>query len=159
MKSRGHPLTRLLPLLLLLIRDSPRLSLGIPHLTEVDPDRPVGKRVRLRAPSVFLIGRPEAAHEGIKAAPRLPQGAGAGARGFGLPEEHAPLYVNLSLPELVQVPHEFEHVAVVALGQRHRRPLVPEVLPEGVPIPPLLGLVPAELRRWVVVVVGGGGRS
>ena len=148
-KGRVDRSTQFLHLLLFLlpIRDSPRLGLGIPNLPQVDSYRPIGEWIGLLYPSIFLVGRPEAAHKGIQTAPGLPEGASAGARGLWMPEEHASLHVDLRLPELVEVAHEFQHVPVIALRQRHRWALVPQVLAERVPVAPLLGLVPAQLRR------------
>ncbi|GER43057.1 serine/threonine phosphatase 7 [Striga asiatica] len=100
------------PLFLLLIRYSSGPCLGLPHLPQINPNRPVSKRVRLGQPAVLLVGRPQAAHEGVQAAPRLPERAAARARRVGLPEKRAPVHVDLGLPELVEVAHEVEHVGV-----------------------------------------------
>ena len=65
---------------------------------------------------MLLVGSPEAADEGVKAAPGLAEGAGAGARWVRLPVEYAPWQVHLSLPKLVQVPEEVKDVVGGALG-------------------------------------------
>lgn len=65
---------------------------------------------------MLLIGGPEAADEGVKAAPGLAEGAGAGAGWVRLPVEYASWHVDLSLPKLVQVPEEVKHVVAGALG-------------------------------------------
>lgn len=88
-------------LLLLLVRNPPRLGLTILHLPEINPDRPVPEGVRLGRSAVLLVGRPEASDQSIEAAPGLPQRAGARGGRVGLPEEDAPMQVNLSLSELV----------------------------------------------------------
>ena len=51
--------------------------------------------------------------------------------------------MNLSIPELVEVPEKLENMGSAAHGERERRPVVPQVLAEGVPVPPLPALVPA----------------
>lgn len=55
--------------------------------------------------------------------------------------------VHLRLAELVQVAEELEDVGAAALRQAQWRPVVEQVVPERVPVPPLLRLVPA--RRHV----------
>lgn len=142
------------PLLLLLIRNPSRFGLTVLHLPEINPDSSVAEGVGLRRAAVLLVRRPQPPDQGVEAAPRLPQRAGAGRRRVGLPEEDATMQVNLSLSELVEVAEKFEHVVAIAVRERDWRPLVLEVLSEGVPVPPLLGLVAAERRRRRV---GAGG--
>lgn len=92
----------LLPLLLL-VADSPRLGLHLPHLPQVEPDGSSTEGVSLRLPAVLLVGRSEAADERVKAAPGLPEWAGTRCRRVGVAEEGAHLGVDLRLAELVQV--------------------------------------------------------
>ena len=134
-------------LLLLLVGNPPSLGLALPDLPQVDPDGAAGERVGLGEAPVLLVGGPEAADEGVEAPPGLAEGARARRGGLGLPVEHAALQMHLGLAELVQIPQELQHVVAVALRQRHRWPLVLQVLPERVPVPPLLRLVPARRRR------------
>ena len=106
----------LAPLLLLLgVRDPSRLCLTLLHFTKVHPNSSGPEGVRLRRAAVLLVGGPKPSDEGVEAAPRLPERAGAGRRRVGLPEEDAAVQVNLSLPELVEVPKEFKHVVEVTL--------------------------------------------
>ncbi|GER34812.1 histidinol dehydrogenase [Striga asiatica] len=140
-----HPLP-----LLLLVADPSGPGLQVPHLPQVQPHRAGPERVRLgRAAPVFLIGGPESAHEGVEAAPRLPERTGAGRWRVGLAEKRAAGHVDLGLPELVEVAEELEHVGPTAAAEVEGRPVVAEVLPERVPVTPLLAFVPA----W-----GGGPR-
>ena len=93
-------------LLLLLIGDPSSLSLALPDLPQINPDSAPGEGVGLGGAPVLLIGGPEAADEGVEAAPGLAERAGAGGRRVRLPVKHAPRQVNLGLPKLVQVPEE-----------------------------------------------------
>lgn len=80
-----------------------------------------------------------------------------------MPKKGAHLGVHLGLPKLVHVTQEFEHVSSIASGEREWRPVVAEVLPEGVPVASLLGLIAARrlrlLRLGLRRVRGGGGGS
>jgi chromatin segregation and condensation protein Rec8/ScpA/Scc1 (kleisin family) len=138
---------RLLPLLLL-VADAARAGLVLADLPEVEADGARREGVGLRAASVLLEGGAEAAHQRVEAAPRLAQRAGARRGRARVAEEGTRRRVDLGLAELVQVPQELQHVRAAALRQAQRRPVVPQVLPERVPVPPLLRLVPARrLRR------------
>lgn len=55
--------------------------------------------------------------------------------------------MHLSLSELVQILQELDHVGPAAGGEGDGWLVVLEVLLEGVPVPALLGLVAAQLRR------------
>lgn len=63
---------------------------------------------------------------------------------MGVPKEGAHLGVHLRLPELVQVPEKLQDVGAAAAVESQRRTMVPQVLPEGVPVAPLLRLVTAR---------------
>lgn len=52
--------------------------------------------------------------------------------------------MDLGLTELVEVPEELKHMSPAAPGEGERRPVVTEILPESVPVSPLLVLIPAE---------------
>lgn len=132
-----------LPFLLLLVRNPSRFSLTLLHFPQINPYRTASERVRLGRPPVLLVGCPEPPDQRIEAAPCLPQRARARGRRLRLTIKDAPLQVDFSLPKLIQVPHEIQHMVAVALAQRHRRPLVAQELPERVPISPLLRLVAA----------------
>lgn len=54
--------------------------------------------------------------------------------------------VHLGFSELVQVAEELQHVGAAAAGEGQGWTVVLEVLPKGVPVAPLLGLVPAQRR-------------
>jgi hypothetical protein len=137
-----------LALLVLLVGDAARLGLRVAHLAEVDPHGARGEGVGLgRAAAALLVGGAQAADERVEGAPRLAQGARARPRRRWLAVVGAPVGVHLGLAELVQVPEELDHVRAAAPRQRQRRPVVPQVLQERVPVPPLLRLVPAQLRR------------
>lgn len=58
--------------LLLLVGDATSLRLHLPDLTEVEADGAGAEGVGLRLPAVLLEGCPEAADEGVEAAPGLP---------------------------------------------------------------------------------------
>lgn len=58
------------------------------------------------------------------------------------------LSVHLCLPELIKVSKELEHVCATASGETKWWPVILEVLAKGVPVSPLLGLVPAQCRWW-----------
>jgi len=134
--------------LLLLVADAARAGLVLADLAEVEADGARREGVGLRAASVLLEGGAEAAHQRVEAAPRLAQRAGARRGRVRVAEEGARRRVDLGLAELVQVPQELQHVRAAALREAQRRPVVPQVLPERVPVPPLLRLVPARrLRR------------
>lgn len=93
---------------------------------------------------MLLVGSPEAPDERVQAAPGLPQRAGAGSGWVGHPEKGAAMVVDLGLSELIQVPEELQHVGPAAHGEGEWRAVVAEVLAEGVPVSPLLVLVPAR---------------
>lgn len=95
---------------------------------------------------MLFEGGTEAADEGVEAAPSLAQRTGARRRRVWLAKEGTHLGVDFGLPELVKVPQELQDVGPAAPGQGQRRPVVPEVLPEGVPVSPLLVFVAAESR-------------
>ncbi|RWV85643.1 hypothetical protein GW17_00052550 [Ensete ventricosum] len=111
--------------LLFLIGDPPRFGLAVPHLPEVQPDCARREGVDLRLAAILLEGGAKASDECVEAAPSLPEGARARCRGL-------------------RVAEELEHVGAAAPGELERRAVVPEVLPEGVPVAPLLRLVPAR---------------
>lgn len=140
--GRRRPLS-----LLLLVGDAAGLGLHVADLPEVEADGAGAEGVGLRLPAVLLEGCPEAADEGVEAAPGLPERARAGRRRVGVAEEGAHRRVHLGLPELVEVPEELQHVGAAAPGESERRPVVLQVLAEGVPIPPLLRLVAARRCR------------
>lgn len=139
-------LRRLLPLLLL-VADATSSRLHLAHLAEVQPDGPGAEGVVLGLASILLIGCPEAADEGVEAAPGLAEGAGAGGRGVGVAVEGTHVGMDLGLAELVEVAQELQDVGSAALGQRQRRAVVAEVLVEGVPVAALLRLVAARGLR------------
>lgn len=139
LRRRGGPLP-----LLLIVSDAASLGLGVAEVAEIKPDGAGGERVGLRPAAVLFEGGAEAADEGVEAAPSLAERAGAGARRAGLAEERAAGGVDLRLPELVQVPKELQHVSSAAPGELQRRAVVAQVLPERVPVAPLLRLVPAR---------------
>ena len=62
-------------------------------------------------------------------------------------EEGARRGVQLGLAELVQVAEELEDVGAASLRQAQRRPVLPQVLPERVPVAPFLRPVPAQRLR------------
>lgn len=128
--------------LLLLVADTSGFSLRVTNFTEVKPDSAGAKGVGLWLPTMLFEGSSESADEGIEAAPRLPERAGTRCRRVRVAEERAELRVHFRLPKLVQVPQELQHVGPAAPLQRQWRPVVPEVLPERVPVPPLLVLIP-----------------
>ncbi|KAG0472901.1 hypothetical protein HPP92_014388 [Vanilla planifolia] len=136
----------LLAALLLVVADPPRLGLQLPHLAEVEPHRTGAEGVGLGASAVLLEGGAEAAHEGVEGTPCLAERARAGGRGAGVAEERTTQEVDFGLPELVQIAEEFQHVGPAAAGEGQRRAVVVQILTKGVPIPPLLGLVPARGR-------------
>ena len=110
--------------------------------------------------SALLVRGAEAADERVEGSPGLAQRARARRRRVRLAEVGAPGGVHLGLAELVQVLEELDDVRAAAARQRQRRPVVPQVLQERVPVPTLLRLVPAELllrRRRRLVGLGGGG--
>nr|GMD70022.1 hypothetical protein TorRG33x02_055670 [Ipomoea batatas] len=123
--------------------DSAGFGLGISDFTKVKPDGSGAEGVGFRLASVFLVRGSEPADEGVQAAPGLAERARTGSRRVGVAEKGTDRGVNLSFSELVEVSQEFQHVGAAATGQRERRPVVPQVLPERVPVAPLLILVPA----------------
>ena len=133
--------------LLLVVGDAAGLGLEVTHLPQVEADGAGGEGVGVGGVVgvvvVVVEGGAEAADEGVEGAPGLAEGAGAGGGRGGHPEEGAGGAVHLRLPELVQVPHELQHVGPAAHPHRQRRPVVPQVLAECVPVSPLLVLVPA----------------
>jgi hypothetical protein len=135
------------PAPLLLVRDAARHGLAVAHLAEVQPDSAGRERVGLGRAAVLLEGGSEAADERVEAAPRLPERARARRRRRGVAEEGALRRGHLGLAELVQVAQELQHVRAAAAGQLQRRPVVAQVLPERLPVPALLRLVPARTRR------------
>lgn len=142
-------------LLLLLVWNSSCLGLALPHLPKVHPNCTASKRVRLRRPAILLIGSPEPPNQRIQAAPSLAEGACARCRWLGLPVEHTPLQVDLGLPKLIEVPEELKDMVAIALRERYRWPLVPQIMAERVPIPPLLGLISARCC-WLLVARRSG---
>lgn len=130
--------------LLLLIRYASRLGLSITNLPKIQPHSACAERVGLRRAPVLLEGCPEAADECIQASPGLPERARARSRRVWVAEEGAHLGVHLRLPELIEVPEKLQDVGPAAAVESQRRPVVPQVLPEGVPVAPLLRLVPAR---------------
>jgi hypothetical protein len=139
---------------LLLVGDAAGLGLAVADLAEVEADGAGAEGVGLGAAAVLLEGGAEAADERVEAAPRLAERARARRRRRGVAEEGAPRGVHLRLPELVQVPEELQHVRAAAPRQLQRRPVVAQVLPERVPVPPLLRLVPARPRRLAAAAAG-----
>jgi hypothetical protein len=133
--------------LLLLVADAARSGLVLADLAEEEAHGPRGEGVGLGPAAVLLERGAEAAHERVEAAPRLAQRAGARRRRVWVAVEGARRRVHLGLAKLVQVAQELEHVRATALRQVQRRPVVPQVLPERVPVPPLLRLVPARCLR------------
>jgi hypothetical protein len=143
----ARQLLRLLALLLL-VADAAGSGLVLADLAEVEAHGARREGVGLRAAPVLLEGCAEAAHQGVQAAPGLAERAGARRRRVRMAEEGARRAVHLGLAELVQVAEELQDVSPAALRQAQRRPVVPQVLPERVPVAPLLRLVPARrLRR------------
>jgi hypothetical protein len=132
---------------LLLVGDAAGLGLAVADLAEVEADGAGAEGVGLGAAAVLLEGGAEAADERVEAAPRLAERARARRRRRGVAEEGAPRGVHLRLPELVQVPEELQHVRAAAPGELQRRPVVAQILPERLPVPPLLRLVPARPGR------------
>lgn len=65
---------------------------------------------------------------------------------MGVSEVGAGFGVHLGFSELVEVAQELQHVGAAAAGEGQRWTVVLEVLAEGVPVAPLLGLVPAQRR-------------
>ena len=51
------------------------------------------------------------------------------------------LRVNLGFSELIEIPEEFENVSAAAAREAKRRPVVAEVLAEGVPVTAFLVFV------------------
>lgn len=92
---------------------------------------------------MLLISRSKAADEGIEATPGLPERAGAGRWWVGKAEEGTGLVVDLGLAKLIQIPEELQNMCPAAHRQSQRRPVVPEVLAEGVPVAPLLVFIAA----------------
>ena len=113
------------PLPLLLIANTSRLCLKIANIAQVSPDGACAEWIGLRAAAVLLVGRAEAADEGVEAAPGLSERAGTRGRWVGETEERAWVVVNLSLPELVEVVEEFQHVRAAAKGQGEWGTVVP----------------------------------
>ena len=140
------------PLPLLLIANTSRLCLKIANIAQVSPDGACAEWIGLRAAAVLLVGRAEAADEGVEAAPGLSERAGTRGRWVGETEERAWVVVNLSLPELVEVVEEFQHVRTAAKGQGEWGTVVPQVLAEGVPVPSLLVLVAARSSSAPAIV-------
>lgn len=140
------------PLPLLLIANTSRLCLKIANIAQVSPDGACAEWIGLRAAAVLLVGRAEAADEGVEAAPGLSERAGTRGRWVGETEERAWVVVNLSLPELVEVVEEFQHVRTAAQGQGEWRTVVPQVLAERVPVPSLLVLVAARSSSAPAIV-------
>jgi hypothetical protein len=138
----GRPLPALL-----LVGDAARLGLAVADLAEVEAHGAGAEGVGLGPAPVLLEGGAQAADERVKAAPGLPQWARARRGRRRVAEEGAPRRVDLGLAELVEVAQELEHVRAAAPRQLQRRPVVAQVLPERVPVPPLLRLVAARARR------------
>lgn len=108
---------------------------------------------------MLLIGCPKTSDEGVEASPGLPERAGARRRRSGLAEEDATVQVNLGFPKLVEVTEEVQDVVEVALRECNWGALVLQVLPEGVPVSPLLRLVTAQrlflMLMMVLLLIGG----
>jgi|UniRef100_A0A804Q1B7 hypothetical protein len=132
---------------LLLVGYAPRLGVRVADVAEVDPHGARREGVGLRRVAALLVRGAQAADERVEGPPGLAQRARAGRRRVRLAEVGAPGGVHLGLAELVQVLEELDDVRAAAPRQRERRPVVPQVLQERVPVPPLLRFVPAELRR------------
>jgi hypothetical protein len=137
----------LLSLLLLLVADAPGAGLMVADLAEVQSDGARAEGVVLGPPAVLLVGGAQPADERVEAAPRLAERARAGRRRRRVAEERAGGGVHLGLAELVEVAQELEHVRAAAARKGQRRAVVPQVLPERVPVPALLRLVPARRRQ------------
>jgi hypothetical protein len=146
-RRRRLPSRRRALALLLLVGYAPRLGLRVADLAEVDPHGAGREGVGLRRVAALLVGRAQAADERVEGAPRLAQRARARQRWAGLAVIRAPSRVHLGLAELVQVLEELDDVRAAAPRQRQRRPVVPQVLQERVPVATLLRLVPAQLMR------------
>lgn len=145
-------LWRRLLALLLFIADAASFGLHLAYLAEVETDSSGAKGVGFWLAAVLLVGSAETADEGVEGSPGLAERARAGRRRVGMAEEGAHLSVDLGLAELVQIAEELEHVGPAASREAERRPVVLEVLAEGVPVAAFLGLVAA--RRGTR---GGGG--
>ncbi|GFZ13505.1 LIGHT-DEPENDENT SHORT HYPOCOTYLS-like protein [Actinidia rufa] len=152
--------------LLLLVADAAGLGLEVADLAEVESDGPGAEGVGLGLAAVLLEGGAEATDEGVEAAPGLLERARAGGGRVRVPVEGTYRGVDFGLPELVEVPEELEHVGPAAPGERQRRAVILQVLPERVPVAPLLVLVPTRGGRSgprgvpgtrTVVVWGCGG--
>lgn len=100
--------------LLLLVRDSSSLGLGLADLTEINTDSTSGEGVGLRAASVLFEGCSEASDEGVEASPCLLEGAGARGRWVWVTEVGASRDVDFCLPELIQVLEELDDVCPAA---------------------------------------------
>lgn len=131
------------PFPFLLIANPSGFGLKVPDLSQVKPDGPGAKRVSFWSTTMLFISCPESTYKGIKAAPSLAERAGA--RGWRVWDTkiRAGLVMNLGLPKLIQIPEELKYVGPTTHGEREWWPVVPQVLAEGVPVPPLLVLVPA----------------
>lgn len=132
-----------LPLLLLIAHPS-RFGLQIANFTQIKPHGPSRERVGLRVSTILFEGSTETANKCVKASPGLPERARARGRWVWVAKEGAELGVDLGLTELVEVPEELKHMCPAAPGEGERRPVVTEILPESVPVSPLLVLIPAE---------------
>ncbi|WVY95485.1 hypothetical protein V8G54_034573 [Vigna mungo] len=135
---------RLWPLSLLLVAHSSRLRLKLTNIMQVQPHGAGAERVAFSSPAVLLVGGAEPPDQGVQAAPGLAERAGARRRRVRQPEERTRRVVHFRLPELVQVVKEFQHVRPTAHRHRQRRPVVPQILAERVPVSPLLVLVPTR---------------
>nr|ACN31423.1 unknown [Zea mays] len=132
---------------LLLVGNAARLGLAVADLAEVEAHGARAEGVGLGPAPVLLEGGAQAADERVEAAPSLAQRARARRGRRRVAEEGAPRRVDLGLAELVEVAQELQHVRAAAPRQLQRRPVVAQVLPERVPVPPLLRLVAARPRR------------
>lgn len=128
----------------LVITNSSGFGLKLTNIMQVKPNCACAERVRFQCAAVLLVGGAEAADEGVQAAPRLPERAGARRRRVRNAKEGTRGVVHLGFPELVKVVEEFQHVCAAAYFRRERWPVVPKILAEGVPVSALLVLVPAR---------------
>lgn len=131
------------PLALLLVTNAPRFGLIVTDFLQINPQTSSSERVCPGVPAVFLIGSSEPPEERVEASPRLAERAWAWSRRAWEAKEGASLVVHLGLAKLVLVAEEVEDMHAGTCGKRDRRPVTPQILAEGVPIPALLVLVAA----------------
>ena len=147
------PLALTSVLLFLLVRNSPCLSLALPHLPEINPDSTTREWIRLRQATIFLIGRPEPPYESIKAPPGLPKWTSTRRRGFRLPIKHATLQMNLGLSKLIQVTKKVQNMVAIALRKWNRWSLVLQILSKCTPVPSFLRLIAAKCCCWALLLL------